>query len=35
MANKHKSLLYTKWLYNNHFVFIPKYRRKIEYNQYK
>ena len=35
MANKHNSLLHTKWLCKYHIVFIPKYRRKIEYNQYK
>jgi len=35
MANKHNSLSYTKWLYKYHIVFIPKYRRKIKYNQYK
>ena len=31
MANKHNSLSHTKWLC----VFTPKYRRKIEFNQYK
>ena len=35
MANKHNSLSHTKWLYKYHIVFTPKYRRKIEYNQYK
>ena len=35
MANKHNSLSYTKWLYKYHIVFTPKYRRKIEFNQYK
>ena len=35
MANKHNSLSYTKWLCKYHIVFIPKYRRKIEFNQYK
>ena len=35
MANKHNSLSHTKWLCKYHFVFTPKYRRKIEYNQYK
>ena len=35
MANKHNSLSHTKWLCKYHFVFTPKYRRKIEFNQYK
>ena len=35
MANKHNSLPHTKWLCKYHIVFIPKYRRKIEFNQYK
>ena len=35
MANKHNSLLHTKWLCKYHMVFTPKYRRKIEFNQYK
>ena len=35
MANKHNSLLHTKWLCKYHIVFTPKYRRKIEFNQYK
>ena len=35
MANKHNSLLNTKWLCKYHIVFTTKYRRKIEYNQYK
>ena len=35
MANKHNSLSHTKWLYKNHIIFTPKYRRKIEFNQYK
>lgn len=35
MANKHNSLSYTKWLCKYHIVFTPKYRRKIEFNQYK
>ena len=35
MANKHNSLSDTKWLCKYHIVFTPKYRRKIEYNQYK
>ena len=35
MANKHNSLLHTKWLCKYHSIFTPKYRRKIEFNQYK
>ena len=35
MANKHNSLSHTKWLSKYHIVFTPKYRRKIEFNQYK
>ena len=35
MANKHNSLSHTKWLCKYHIVFTPKYRRKIEFNQYK
>ena len=35
MANKHNSLSHTKWLCKYHIVFIPKYRGKIEFNQYK
>ena len=35
MANKHNSLSHAKWLCKYHIVFTPKYRRKIEYNQYK
>ena len=34
MANKHNSLLHTKWLCKYYIVF-TKYRRKIEINQYK
>ena len=34
MANKHNSLSHTKWLCKYHIVFTPKYRRKIEFNQY-
>ena len=34
MVNKHNSLLHTKWLCKYHIVF-TKYRRKIEFNQYK
>ena len=35
MANKLNSLAHTKWLCKYHIVFIPKYRRKIIYNQYR
>ena len=35
MVNKHNSLSHTKWLCRCHIVFTPKYRRKIEFNQYK
>ena len=35
MANKLNSLTHTKWLCKYHIVFIPKYRRKIIYNQYR
>ncbi len=35
MANKANSLSHTKWMCKYHIVFIPKYRRKIIYNQYK
>ena len=35
MANKLNGLAHTKWLCKYHIVFIPKYRRKIIYNQYR
>ncbi|WP_283594432.1 IS200/IS605 family transposase [Limosilactobacillus galli] len=35
MANKLNRLAHTKWLCKYHIVFIPKYRRKIIYNQYR
>ena len=35
MVNKHNSLSHSKWLCKYHIVFAPKYRRKIEFNQYK
>ena len=35
MANKHNSLSHTKCLCKYHNVFTSKYRRKIEFNQYK
>ena len=33
MANKTDSLAHTKWMCKYHIVFMPKYRRKIIYNQ--
>ena len=35
MANKTNSLSHTKWMCKYHIVFIPKYRRKIIYKQYR
>ena len=35
MANKTNSLSHTKWMCKYHIVYIPKYRRKIIYNQYR
>ena len=35
MANIRESLSHTKWLCKYHIVFIPKYRRKAIYGQYK
>ncbi len=35
MANQYNSLSHTKWLCKYHIVIVPKYRRKIIYNQYK
>ena len=35
MANKLNSLAHTKWLCKYHIVFIPKYRRKAIFNQYR
>lgn len=35
MANKTNSLSHTKWMCKYHIVFIPKYRRKVIYNQYR
>ena len=35
MAQKAHSLSHTKWMCKYHIVFIPKYRRKIIYNQYR
>lgn len=34
MANQTNSLSHTKWVCKYHIVFVPKYRRKIIYNQY-
>lgn len=35
MANSTNSLSHTKWLCQYHIVIVPKYRRKIIYNQYR
>ncbi len=35
MANKTYSLAHTKWMCKYHIVFIPKYRRKVIYGQYR
>ena len=35
MANQTNSLAHTKWMCKYHIVFIPKYRRKVIYNQYR
>ena len=35
MANSTNSSSYTKWLCKYHIVIVPKYRRKIIYNQYR
>ena len=35
MANKTNSLSHTKWMCKYHIVFIPKYRRKAIYGQYR
>ena len=35
MANKTNSLSHTKWMCKYHIVFTPKYRRKINYSQYR
>ena len=35
IANKINSLSHTKWMCKYHIVFIPKYRRKIIYKQYR
>ena len=33
MANQHNTLAHTRWMCKHHIVFIPKYRRKVIYNQ--
>ncbi len=35
MTNQTNSLSHTKWVCKYHIVFVPKYRRKIIYNQYR
>ena len=35
MANSTNSLSHAKWLCKYHIVIVPKYRRKIIYNQYR
>ena len=35
MAEKANSLSHTKWMCKYHIAFIPKYRRKVIYNQYR
>ena len=35
MANKNYSLAHTTWMCKYHIVFIPKYRRKVIYGQYR
>ncbi len=35
MANQTNSLAQTKWMCKYHIVFIPTYRRKLLYNQYR
>ena len=35
MAQKANSLAHTKWMCKYHIVFVPKYRRKVIYNQYR
>lgn len=35
MANSINSLAHTKWLCKYHIIIVPKYRRKIIYNQYR
>ena len=33
--NQTNSMAHTKWMCKYHIIFIPKYRRKVIYNQYK
>ena len=33
MAKQHNTLAHTSWMCKYHIVFIPKYRRKVIYNQ--
>ena len=35
MANKNYSLAHTKWMCKYHVIFIPQYRRKAIYGQYR
>ena len=35
MTKKYNSLAHTAWMWKYHIVFIPKYRRKVIYNQYR
>lgn len=35
MANQANSLSHTKWMCKYHIVMVPKYRRKVIYNQYR
>ena len=35
MSNKYNSLSHTKWLCKYHIVIVPKYRRKVIYNQHR
>lgn len=35
MANQYNSLSHTNWLCKYHIVIVPKYRRKVIYNQYR
>jgi len=35
MAKQYNSLSHTRWLCKYHIVIVPKYRRKVIYNQYR
>ena len=35
MANQYNSLSHTKWMCKYHIIIVPKYRRKVIYNQYR